>query len=175
MPKRSTKKNKAVNTGKNSGNSQYPYITITPNSWISTSNQNSFIGTNTNNFTLPNNINNLTRLPHLLDLRSYLFKIVIGDYDEALVTSLISSIQFDSDYILMSFYLDDKNTIREAFSEYHFFRISYLDSKGNDVEVYEIKTDPLVEIKYILPDIRHDKPDIPLWKLVLSPYTCTKI
>jgi hypothetical protein len=185
VPKRSTKtiKVKLPRVRKYIGKhtidtSSMPGITINPNSWTNaqfTSSNTLGSGVAISGVPIVTNFNTQSKLPHLLDLRCYLFRVIIGDYDEALVTSLISSIQFDLDQAVISFYLDDKNTIRESFSEYHFFRLAYLDSKGNDVEVYEIKTDPTGVNKYILPDIRHDKTDIPLWKLVLSPYTCTKI
>jgi len=109
------------------------------------------------------------------DIRSHLFKVDIGDYDSILVTSIIRSIDFETDRMIISFLLDDKDTIREAFNEYHYFRLSYLDTKGNPVETYEIKTDPIAETKYILPNVRHDLSDIPNWKLIWSPYNVTKI
>jgi hypothetical protein len=109
------------------------------------------------------------------DLRCHLFKVDIGEYDSQRVTALLRGIEFQDERIVISFLLDDKDTIREAFNEYHYFRLSYLDTKGNPVETYEIKTDPIAETKYILPNVRHDLSDIPNWKLIWSPYNVTKI
>lgn len=114
-------------------------------------------------------------LTNIKDLRSHLFKVEIGDYDTAIITSLIRGVEFLDEKLVVTFFLDDKDTIREAFSEYHFFRLSYLNTKGEAEETYEIKTDPIVEPKYILPNVRNDSSDIPNWKLVWSPYTVTKI
>jgi len=111
----------------------------------------------------------------ILDLRSHLFKVDIGDYDASLVTALLRGVEFENEKLIVSFLLDDKDTIREAFNEYHYFRLSYLDTKGKEVETYEIKTDPIAETKYILPNVRHDLSDILNWKLVWSPYNITKI
>jgi len=113
--------------------------------------------------------------PGIHDLRSHLFKVDIGDYDTSLVTALLRGVEFENEKLIVSFLLDDKDTIREAFNEYHYFRLSYLDTKGKEVETYEIKTDPIAETKYILPNVRHDLSDIPNWKLVWSPYNVTKI
>jgi hypothetical protein len=67
------------------------------------------------------------------DLRSHLFKVDIGDYDTSLVTALLRGVEFEEERIVISFLLDDKDTVREAFSEYHYFRLYYLDKKGNEV------------------------------------------
>jgi hypothetical protein len=114
-------------------------------------------------------------LQGVYDLRCNLFKVDIGEYDFMRVTALLRGIEFQDERIVISFFLDDKDTIREAFNEYHYFRLSYLDMKGNPVETYEIKTDPLAETKYILPNVRHDLSDIPNWKLIWSPYNVTKV
>lgn len=109
------------------------------------------------------------------DLRNHLFKVEIGHYDVTIVTALIRSIVFKGEKLLISFLLDDKDTIREAFSEYHSFRLSYLNTKGDVEETYQIQTDPLAEEKYILPDVSHDHSELPNWKLVWSPYTVTRV
>ena len=116
-----------------------------------------------------------TILSSVKDLRSHLFKVDIGDYDSTVVTSLIRSVEFVDEKLVVSFLLDDKDTIREAFTEYHFFRLSYLNTKGEAVETYEIKTDPIAETKYILPNVSHDSSNIPNWKLVWSPYNVTRV
>jgi hypothetical protein len=109
------------------------------------------------------------------DLRNHLFMVEIGHYDVPVVTALIRSIEFKDEKLFISFLLDDKDMIREAFSEYHSFRLSYLNTKGEVEETYQIQTDPLAEAKYILPDVRHDLSDLPNWKLVWSPYTVTRV
>lgn len=109
------------------------------------------------------------------DLRNHLFMVEIGHYDTPLVSSIIRGIEFKDEKLVVSFLLDDKDTIREAFSEYHSFRLSYLNTKGDVEETYQLQTDPLAEAKYILPDVRHDLSDIPVWKLVWSPYTVTRV
>lgn len=116
-----------------------------------------------------------TILSTVKDLRNHLFMVEIGHYDVTVVTSLIRSIEFKDEKLFISFLLDDKDTIREAFTEYHSFRLSYLNTKGEVEETYQIQTDPLAESKYILPDVRHDLSDLPNWKLVWSPYTVTRV
>ena len=116
-----------------------------------------------------------TLLSTIKDLRNHLFIVEIGHYDVPIVTSLIRSIEFKDEKLFISFLLDDKDMIREAFSEYHSFRLSYLNTKGEAEETYQIQTDPLAEEKYILPDVRHDLSDLPNWKLVWSPYTITRV
>jgi hypothetical protein len=116
-----------------------------------------------------------TILSTVKDLRNHLFMVEIGHYDLPVVTALIRSIEFKDEKLVIAFLLDDKDTIREAFSEYHSFRLSYLNTKGDVEETYQIQTDPLAESKYILPDVRHDLSDLPNWKLVWSPYTVTRV
>lgn len=116
-----------------------------------------------------------TLLSTIKDLRNHLFTVEIGHYDTTFVSSILRGIEFRDDKLFISFFLDDKDTIREAFTEYHSFRLSYLNTKGEAEETYQIQTDPLAEAKYILPDVRHDLSDIPVWKLVWSPYTVTRV
>jgi hypothetical protein len=116
-----------------------------------------------------------TILSNIKDLRNHLFMVQIGHYDVPVVTALIRSIEFKDEKLFISFLLDDKDMIREAFSEYHSFRLSYLNTKGEAEETYQIQTDPIAEAKYILPDVRHDHSDLPNWKLVWSPYTVTRV
>ncbi len=116
-----------------------------------------------------------TLLSTVKDLRNHLFTVEIGHYDVPVVTVLIRGIEFKDDKLVISFLLDDKDMIREAFTEYHSFRLSYLNTKGEVEETYQIQTDPLAEAKYILPDVRHDLSNLPNWKLVWSPYTVTRV
>ena len=114
-------------------------------------------------------------LASVRDMRTHLFKVEIGEYDSTVVTSMIRSINFSEDSIHITFLLDTKDTIREAFTEYHSFRLSYLDTVGNPVETYEIKSDPLQELKVILPSVDHNLGDMPNWKIILKNYTTYKV
>jgi hypothetical protein len=109
------------------------------------------------------------------NMRTHLFKVEIGEYDSTLVTAMIRSINFHDNDIHITFLLDDADTIRQAFAEYHSFRLSYLDSSGTPVETYEISSDPLQELKIVLPNVGHDLGDMPNWKIILKNYTTYKV
>lgn len=109
------------------------------------------------------------------NMRTHLFKVEIGEYDSTVVTAMIKSINFHEDNIHITFLLDDHDIIRQAFAEYHSFRLSYLDTAGNVVETYEITTDPLQELRIILPSVDHNLGDVPNWKIILKNYTTYKV
>jgi hypothetical protein len=109
------------------------------------------------------------------DMRTHLFRVEIGEYDFNTVTSLIRAIHFHDNDIHITFLLDTNDTIRQAFAEYHSFRLSYLDTVGKPVETYEITSDPLQELKIILPNVDHNYSDVPNWKIILKNYTTYKV
>jgi hypothetical protein len=138
-------------------------------SWISTTNTH-YIGTpyTTNSpFVKTSNLG--------LGLRSDLFLVEIGEYKTEIISSLIRGINFEENRIIISFLLDEKDVVREAFTEYHFFRLSYLDTNGKTIEKYEIRTDPLIQVKHVLPNVGHGSTEIPIWKLIWDSYNIIKL